>query len=293
MKIVIADRMEPDVVKEISKLGETVLTPADLPGALSGADVLIVRSATKVTSELLSHAPKLRIVARAGVGLDNVDAEACARRGIKVINTPGSSSNAVAELALGMMFSLARSIPRADTSMKGRQWLKKELLGTELEGKTLGIVGFGRIGSMLALKCRALGMSILYFDTHAPATTIGKGVSLDEIFASSDYISLHLPLTPQTKGMVNAAAIAKMKKGAAIINTARGGLIDEEALYSALREGKLSGAALDVYSQEPYSGKLCELPNIVLTPHIAGSTKEAQMRIGAELVEKLRHELGQ
>jgi len=292
VKIVIADNMEPEVVAEISKLGETTVAPSDLKAALSGADALIVRSATKVTEELLSHAPKLKLVARAGVGLDNVDAKACQARGIKVVNTPGASTNSVAELALAMMFAICRKLPKADSSMKGKLWLKKELTGTEIMGKTLGIVGLGRIGASLAIKAQALGMIVLYYDPRQEGAAIGKKVSLDELFASSDYISLHVPLTPETKGMIGTASIAKMKKNAVIVNTARGGLVDEEALYNALKEGRIGGAALDVYPAEPYSGKLCELPNVVLTPHIAGSTKEAQSRIGQELVAKLREELG-
>ena len=292
MKIVIAEMMEPEVVAEIGKLGDCTVAPPDLKSALSDAEVLIVRSATKVTDELLSHAPKLRIVARAGVGLDNVDRAACDRRGIKVLNTPGASSDSVAELALGMMFAISRGIPRADAGMKGGQWLKKELAGTELSGKTLGIVGLGRIGSLLAIKAGALGMRILYCDTKAPASTVGRPVGMDEILSSSDFVSLHLPAIPETEKMINAQAIAKMKKSAVLINTARGSLIDEEALYAALKGGKIGGACLDVYSQEPYSGKLCSLPNVILTPHIAGSTKEAQARIGQELVEKLKQEMG-
>lgn len=290
MNIVIADKMEKEVVEEIRKLGNVDVTPVNLASSLANADILIVRSATKVTEELLQSAPKLKVVARAGVGLDNVDKAACEKRGIKVINTPGASSNSVAELALGMMFAIARRIPKADSSMKGKQWLKKELTGTELQGKTLGIAGLGRIGSLLAIKAAGLGMHVLYFDKIN--STLGKSVSLEELFASSDYVSLHLPATPETKGMVNAAMIARMKPNAVLINTARGALIDEEALYSALKEKKLAGACLDVYPQEPYSGKLCELENVVLTPHIAGSTAEAQMRIGQELIDKLKSSLG-
>ncbi|MCX6772158.1 MAG: hydroxyacid dehydrogenase [Candidatus Micrarchaeota archaeon] len=294
MNIVIADKMEPEVVAEIKKLGNCTVTPAaaDLPAALANADALIVRSATKVTAELLTHASKLKIVARAGVGTDNIDKPACEKRKIKVINTPAASTNAVAELALGMMFAAARRIPKADAGMKAKKWLKKELTGTEIQGKTLGVIGLGRIGTSLALKAHSIGMNILYYDPHAQsAPAVGKGVSLDELMASADYISLHVPATPETTGMINAAAISKMKKTAVIVNTARGALIDEEALYSALKEGRMGCACLDVYPSEPYSGKLCELENVVLTPHIAGSTAEAQMRIGLELIEKLKAEL--
>lgn len=292
MKIVIADAMERPVVEEIAALGPTSVTPADLNAELSDATALIVRSATKVNAELLSHAPKLKVVARAGVGLDNVDADACKALGIKVINTPGASTNAVAEHALALMFAISRKIPQADAALKGGKWLKKELTGTELEGKTLGVVGLGRIGSLLAIKAKALGMAILFYDPHACNSAIGRCVELGELFSQSDFISLHVPLVPETKNLIGAPVIAKMKKSAVLINTARGGLVDEEALYAALEDGKIAGAALDVFPQEPYSGKLCRLANVVLTPHIAGSTNEAQARIGKELVEKLKQELG-
>lgn len=292
MKIVIAENMEQDVVAEIQKLGDVVLAPNDVKAAVKDAEVLIVRSATQVNEEFLTHAHKLRIVARAGVGLDNVDKAACEKRGIKVLNTPTASSNAVAELAIGLMFAVSRKIAKADFSMKKKTWIKKELTGTELEGKTLGVVGLGRIGSMLAIKAKALGMQIAYFDPHAQNSSLGRQVSLNDLIALSDYISLHLPLLPETRELINPDAISRMKKNAVLVNTARGGLVDEEALYSALKEGKIAGAALDVYPEEPYEGKLCELDNIVLTPHIAGSTKEAQARIGRELVELLKKELG-
>lgn len=291
MKIVIADNMEKEVVAEIKKLGEVELTPKDVKAAVKDAEILIVRSATQVNEDLLSHAHKLKIVARAGVGLDNVDKAACEKRKIKVLNTPTASSNAVAELAIGLMFAVSRKIARADYSMKKKTWIKKELTGTELEGKTLGVVGMGRIGSMLAIKAKALGMDIVYHDPRMQNSSIGRQVNLNDLMALSDYISLHVPLTPETRELINPAAIAKMKSNAVLINTARGGLVDEEALYSALKDGKIAGAALDVYPQEPYMGKLCELDNIVLTPHIAGSTKEAQARIGQELVELLKKEL--
>lgn len=292
MNIVIAEVTEKEVVAEIQKLGKVTLVPSDLRASLADADVLIVRSATKVNGELLSFGPKLRIVARAGVGLDNVDIEACKKRNIKVLNTPGASSNAVAELVVAMIFAISRKIPKADESMKNKTWLKKEFTGVEVQGKMLGIAGLGRIGTMVALKAKALGMGIIYYDPNHPVSALGKCVSLDELMASSDYISLHMPLIPQTRDLINGAAIAKMKKTAYLINTARGAVVDEEALYLALSEKRIAGAALDVYSVEPYNGKLCELDNVLLTPHIAGSTKEAQQRIGQELVQKLKAELG-
>jgi D-3-phosphoglycerate dehydrogenase len=291
MKIVISEKMEDEVVEKIRRLGEVAYLPNDLFASLKDAGAIVTRSATKVNEELLSNAPLLKVVARAGVGLDTIDLPTCEKRGIKVINTPGASSNAVAELALAMMLSFSRSLPRADSTMKKKVWAKKELTGREIQGKTLGVVGFGRIGSMLALKARALGMEILYYDPRPKPSGIGKAVNLDELFSSSDFISLHVPLSPETKGLVNGPAFSKMKKTAVLVNTARGGLVDEEALYSALKEGKIAGACLDVYPEEPYEGKLCELDNVLLTPHIGGSTKEAQARIGEELVEQLKAHL--
>lgn len=292
MKILIADNMEPEVIEEIKKLGEVVYKPADVKGVLSDVDILIVRSATKVTADLIANAQKLKIVARAGVGLDNVDVAACDAKKIKVINTPAASSNAVAELALGLMISMLRNVQKAHLQMKSKIWDKKALTGTEVAGKTLGILGFGRIGSLVAEKAHALGMNILAFDRARRETQFARFVSFDELLANADVISLHLASTPETKNIINVQSIAKMKNGTYLINTARGDLIDEDALYDACKSGKIAGAALDVYQQEPYSGKLLELDNICFTPHLGGSTKEAQMRIGKELIEKLKKELG-
>ena len=288
MNIVISDKIEPEVVARIKELGNVINMPSDLRVALKNADVLIVRSATKVTDELLSFGPKLKVVARAGVGLDNVNIGACNKRGIKVLNTPAASSNAVAELVLALIFALSRKISKADESMKNKIWLKTELTGTEIQGKTLGIVGLGRIGSILALKANALGMNILFYDPHVKSVAFGKEVDMEELMASSDYISVHIPLLPETRDLINGAAIARMKKTAFLINTSRGQVVEEEALYTALSEKKIAGAALDVYATEPYTGKLCELDNVVLTPHIGGNTHEAQERIGNELVQKLK-----
>lgn len=289
MKIVIAENMDGEVVAEISRLGEVVYRPHDLNLALASADVLVVRSATKVTAELLKNAPKLRIVARGGVGLDTIDTKECERRKITVVNTPGASSNAVAELALGLMFSLARQLARADSLMRQKTWAKKELAGSELAGKTLGIIGFGRIGSLVGKKAHALGMKIIYYnEVEAKADYEARSDTLENVLRQSDFVTLHVPSTPSTKGMLNAQRLALMKAGAYLINTARGDIMDEEALYAALKGGKLAGAALDVYSTEPYSGKLLELQNVVFTPHIGAGTKEAQLRIGGELVKKLK-----
>lgn len=291
VKIVIADNMEPEVVEEIKKLGEVIYKPVDLKTALADGEVLIVRSATKVDEKLLCCAKKLRIVARAGVGLDNVDLDECEKRGIKVINTPNAPSNAVAELCIGNIIGLMRNTAKAHVQMKSKIWDKKNLTGKEIVGKTLGIIGYGRIGSLVAEKAHALGMNVIAYDRRQKESNIAKFVSLDELLAKSDVISLHTALTPETKGMINGAAIAKMKNGVFLINTARGALIDEEALYSACKEGKIAGIALDVYEPEPYFGKLLELDNAIFTPHLASSTKESQERIGKELIEKLKEML--
>ncbi len=292
MRIVIADQMEEEVVAGIRKLGEVEYQPKDLKAALSGADALIVRSATKVTAELIAGAPGLRLVARAGVGLDNVDRAACEAKGIKVLNTPGASSNAVAELALGLMIGALRNIQKAHHQMKEGRWEKKALTGGEIAGRTLGIVGYGRIGAMLGAKASALGMKVLaYSPPPRHEDGIASFVGLDELLAESDVISLHVPATPETKGMINAANIAKMRQGVVIINTSRGEIVDEDALYEGVRSGKVGAAALDVFRQEPYKGRLLELENVCLTPHLGAGTKEAQKRIGTELVSLLEKEL--
>lgn len=291
MKIIIADDMEAEVVEGIKKLGTVVYKPADLKKELTDAEVLIVRSATKVTAELISGVSKLKIVARAGVGLDNVDKAACEAKGIKVMNTPGASSNAVAELVIGVMISMLRNVQKAHCQMKNKVWDKKKLTGNEISGKTLGIVGYGRIGAMTAEKALVLGMNIIAYDPKAKQVPGVKFVSLDELYASADIISLHTVLVPETKGMINKNTIAKMKKTVWIVNAARGELINEDDLYEACKSGRITGAALDVYPTEPYSGKLLELENVCFTPHLGASTKEAQARIGVELVEKLGQEL--
>lgn len=291
MLIVIADEME-EAVGEIRKFAQVVYRPKDLPAALAEADALIVRSATRVTKELLAHAGKLKLVARGGVGLDNVDQEACKARGIKVVNTPGASTNAVAELALALILASFRNVQKAHHQMKQGRWEKKTLTGREIGGKTLGIIGYGRIGSALAAKAGALGMTVLAY-SPPPRHEDGRArfVEMDELLAQSDVVSLHAGLTDGTRGIINAGAIARMKAGAFLINTARGELVDEGALYDACKSGKLAGAALDVYSTEPYKGKLLELDNVYFTPHLGASTKEAQERIGTELVSILKAEL--
>ncbi len=291
MKIVISDTTEPEILEKMKQRWEIIYKPENLFEALKDAEVLIVRSKTKVTKEVIDHAPKLKLVGRAGVGLDNVDVNYCKEKGIKIVNTPSAPRNAVAELVVGMIISLLRAIYRGHTEMKKKNWLKKELLGNEVQGKTLGIIGFGGIGKVVADKAKAMGMKVLAYDLRPVEPEYAKfvrQVGIDTLLAESDVISLHTVLVPETKGMINKKTIEKMKDGAFIVNTARGELIEEEALYEALKSGKLAGAALDVFWQEPYSGKLLELENVLFTPHIGGNTKEAQIRIGEELIEALK-----
>ncbi len=294
MKIVIADQMEEDVVKAIGALGEVAYKPSDLAGELGDADVLIVRSATKVTRELIGGARRLRLVARAGVGLDNVDQKACAERKVKVANTPGASTNAVAELAIGLIISSMRNVQKANSQMKAGRWEKKGLIGSEIEGKTLGIIGYGRIGASVGKKASALGMKVIAYN---PPPRHEDGIAefvegLDDFLGQADVVSLHAALTDTTRNIINRDSIARMKDGAYLINTARGDLVDEDALYDAVKSGKLAGAAIDVFRQEPYKGRLSELENVYMTPHLGASTKEAQERIGQELLRLLKAELG-
>ena len=274
--------------------------PADeLLQVIGEYDALIVRSRTKVTPEVFEAAKKLKVVGRAGVGVDNINLAAAAAHGVTVVNAPKSTSVAVAELALGLMLDLARAIPIADSSMKGGQWLKKELKGVELNGKTLGIIGMGNIGSALAVRAAALGMRVVGFDPLLPAEEISKRgaepVALDDLYAKADYISLHIPLTEETRGLINGQALAKMKRGVRIVCTARGNIIDETALLGAIESGQVAGAALDVYSKEPPGlTALVAHPKVIATPHIGAQTAEAQVRaaedMGTEILAALRGE---
>ncbi len=301
MKIVLAEKVSPATLAILQKEpGWTCITadqvaalPGKLPEALADADALIVRSAVQADAALLAHAPKLRIIGRAGVGVDNIDAEEATRRGIVVMNTPGANAVAVAELTLGLMLAMVRSIPRANASMHACKWDKKSLQGSELRGKTLGIVGCGRIGLEVARRARAFGMELIGYDPFiAPVIARENGITLvpiDEIFSESDFLSLHVGLTPQTEGLINKHSIAIMKKGVRIVNCARGELIVDEALVEAIQSGHVAGAALDVFRSEPLKDSpYFELDNVLLSPHIAGSTDEAQEAIGIQLANQVR-----
>src|SRR5580692_5097078 len=282
MKIVLAEKVSPATLAVFSaEPGWEVLThdklPDGLPAALTDADALVVRSAVQVDDALMEKAPKLRVIGRAGVGVDNIDAEAATRRGIVVMNTPGANAVAVAELTLGLMLALARKLPTANATMHAGKWEKKSLQGSELRGKTFGILGLGRIGLEVAKRARGFGLEIIGSDPFVSAAVAREnGIKLvtnDELFASSDYLTLHVGLTPQTAGVINAKSIAAMKEGVRIINCARGELIEDAALLEALKSGQVAGAALDVFVQEPPKNTpYAEFENVILTPHIAGST---------------------
>jgi len=297
MKIVIAEKMSPAAIDLLRQEPWELVLPEQAAGKLqeqlADADALIVRSAVQVDAALLAHATKLRVIGRAGVGVDNIDLEAATKKGIAVMNTPGANAVAVAEHTLGLMLSLARHLSRATETTRAGKWEKKSLEGTELRGKTLGVVGLGRIGMEVARRARAFQMEVVAHDPFIPVTVARDAgirlASLEEVFAAADYLSLHVGLTPQTQGMINATSLAKMKKGVRIVNCARGELVDEAALAQALQSGHAGGAALDVFTEEPpKNSPLLSLPNVLCTPHIAGSTREAQEAVGIQIVMQVR-----
>ena len=298
MKIVVADDL-PDSALQLLKAegwdvdARTGRAPEQLAVDLADADALVVRSATKVTAELIAAAKTLRVIARAGTGVDNVDVPAASARGIVVMNAPGANSISVAELAVGLMLALARHLPAADAAMKQGKWEKKKFLGEELRDKTLGLLGLGRIGQEVARRAAAFQMRVLAHDPFISEQVAGglgvELVGMDDLFARADYISLHMPSTPQTKQLVNAARLQRMKKGVRIVNTARGDLIDEAALADAIEAGQVGGAGLDVFTKEPtVDHRLQLLPQVIATPHIAASTREGQELVGVETAAALR-----
>ncbi|MEI7848395.1 MAG: hydroxyacid dehydrogenase [Chloroflexota bacterium] len=294
MKILVCDKTESECIEQMRAAGLTVdvrddITPEQLPSVLPAYDGMVVRSRTKVRQPLLEVCPNLKVIVRGGVGLDTIDVEFARSKGIVVMNTPLASSASVAELTLGYMFALARSIYQATATMKAEKWEKKAFEGDEIGGKTLGLIGVGNIGKAVASRATALGMTVMAYDPYVKSIDGVKLVTdLDELLAASDYISLHLPKTKESTGMIGQAQIEKMKKGVRIINCGRGGIVDENALYDALVSGKVAGAALDVFAEEPPTDwKLVKLPNVIGSPHIGAATKEAQGRVGAEVAEKL------
>src|SRR5580698_7595564 len=301
MKIVLAEKVSPATLAVFAAEPDWEVKthdqlPEGLAAALADADALVVRSAVQVDDALMEKAPKLRVIGRAGVGVDNIDAEAATRRGIVVMNTPGANAVAVAELAIALMISLARKLPAANASMHAGKWEKKNLQGLELRGKTLGILGLGRIGLDVARRARGFGMEIIGTDPFVSAAVARENgitvVPMEELFTKADYLTLHVGLTPQTHGIINAKTLATMKKGVRIINCARGELVVEADLVAALKSGQVAGAALDVLTVEPpkdspYFG----LDNVILTPHIAGSTAEAQEAVGIQIAQQVREYL--
>ena len=302
MKIVLAEKVSPATVAVFAaEPGWEVRThdklpDGDLGAALADADALVVRSAVQVDDALMEKAPKLRVIGRAGVGVDNIDAEAATRRGIVVMNTPGANAVAVAELTIGLMLALARKLPAANSTMHAGKWEKKSLQGAELKSKTLGILGLGRIGLEVARRARGFGVEIIGSDPFVSAAVARENgirlVSLEELFAGSDYLTLHVGLTPQTANIINAKTLAAAKKGVRIINCARGELVEESALVAALKSGQVGGAALDVFTVEPpKESAYLGLENVILTPHIAGSTGEAQEAVGIQIARQVREYL--
>jgi D-3-phosphoglycerate dehydrogenase len=298
LKIVVADDLPDSALELLRAEGWQVdarpgRSPADLTAALADADGLLVRSATKVTKDLLAAAPQLRIVGRAGTGVDNIDVSAASARGVLVVNAPGANSISVAEHACALMLALARMVPAADQAMKAGRWEKKRFVGNELRGKTLGIAGLGRIGQEVAVRARAFGMRIVAHDPYI-SREIADGVGaellpLEDVFAVADYLTLHLPSTAETKHLFNDARFATVKPGIRIINTARGELIDEAALRRAIDSGVVAGAALDVFEKEPpVDWSLAQLSKVVATPHIAASTEEAQELVGLDTAAAVR-----
>jgi D-3-phosphoglycerate dehydrogenase / 2-oxoglutarate reductase len=302
-KILITDGLSDKGLAILSSVAQVDNKPDisadDLLKVAGEYDALVVRGRTKVTPAVFDAARNLKVVGRAGVGVDNIDLTAARSHEVTVVNAPKSTSLAVAELALGMMFAVARMVPKADATMKQGLWIKKQLEGIELNGKTLGIVGMGNIGTALASRARALGMKVIGYDTLVSPDEIKKRgaepVSLAELYMQSDFISFHLPLTPESKGMINGQALAQMKRGVRIIDAARGGILDETALLAALESGQVAAAALDVFATEPPGPTaLVAHPNVVATPHIGAQTEEAQDRaaedIASEVLNALRGE---
>ena len=296
--VLICDQVAPILNEILQKNGlkityEPEITPDQIKEKISSFDIVVVRSRTKITKEMIDRTTQCKIIARVGVGLDNIDVDAAKAKNIRVINAVEGAMNAVAELVLGLMLSMAREIPRADREIRNGKWLKKELMGIELSGKYLGIVGLGNIGKRLAKLARGLNMNIIGFDVMPIADDFARDVGLikadiDTLISSADFISFHVPLTDTTHHLVNAKRISTMKKTVYIINTSRGEIIDEDALYDALKEGKIAGAALDVFEKEPAVGnKLATLSNVVCTPHIGAQTKEAQTLAANVIGEKI------
>ncbi len=295
-KVLITDGLESIGKDLINQVGEAVdrkgIDAAQLLAEVGEYDGMIVRGRTKVTREVFEAAKNLKVVGRAGVGVDNIDLEAAKEHGVTVVNSPVATSEAVAEHAMALLFALSRDLPRADAAMKAGDWAKKSLMGVELKGKTLGIIGFGRIGRLVAKYASAIGMNIIVYeliwDPEFVRQQNATQKSLDEVLEQADFISLHLPLTPQSKHLLSEDTFAKMKDGVYIIDASRGGVIDQEALLRALESGKVAGAALDVYEKEPpVEWDLVRHEKVIATPHIGGQTIEAQIRAASDIASEV------
>jgi D-3-phosphoglycerate dehydrogenase len=301
VKVLVCDPIHEEGLQKLRDSGiqidlDTDITPEQLLDKIGGYDAVIIRSRTKITRDILDASHNLKAIGRAGVGLDNIDLNYAEEKGLEVFNSPESSSNAVAELVLGMMFNMARMIKEANASMKQGMWHKKRLKGFEIQGKTLGIIGFGRIGYMLGKKARGLDMRVIVYDVALEkirefAEEIGAEiVDLDTLYEQSDFITVHVPLLPETRHMISTREFKKMKKSVFLINTARGGVIDEKALKKALDLGEIRGAALDVYEDEPLPDMdLISRVNVICTPHIGSGSEEAQKESSTILAEKLNN----
>jgi len=296
--VLICDQVNPILKEVLEKNGlkvtyEPEITPEQIAEKIGNFEVVVVRSRTKMTRELIAKADKCKIIARVGIGLDNIDQDAAKEKNIRVINAVEGAITAVAELVIGLMISMAREIPRADREIRNGNWIKKELMGSELKGKYLGIVGLGNIGKRLGRLARALNMNIIGYDVIPIDDEFSKEVGLmkadlDTLLTSADYVSFHVPLLDSTHHMINAEKLKMMKNTARIINTSRGGVIDEGALYNSLKDGSLAGAALDVFEVEPATeNNLITLPNFIATPHIGAQTKEAQLLAANIIAEKI------
>ncbi|MDD4953586.1 MAG: phosphoglycerate dehydrogenase [Candidatus Omnitrophica bacterium] len=303
IKILVSDPLSDEGLKILKDVKDfqvdvkTELKPEDLKAIVKDYEALLVRSATKVTKDVIAAATKLKVIGRAGVGLDNVDLEAATQKGIIVMNTPGGNTVSTAEHTVSMILALSRNIPQASTSTRKGEWKRSKFMGVELFSKALGIVGFGRIGREVATRAQSFGMKVLAYDPYLSkevAQSIGVEVmELKELLAESDYITVHTPLSDDTRHMISTAQFALMKKGVRVINCARGGIIDEAALVAAIKEGKVAGAALDVFEKEPVAAdnELLKLDNVIVTPHLGASTEEAQVNVAVEVAQIVRDAL--
>ncbi|MDP2790633.1 MAG: hydroxyacid dehydrogenase [Rectinemataceae bacterium] len=285
MVILLADAFAPDLPGRLSAFGEVV---SDFK-RLADAEILIVRSKTKVDKVMIDGAPRLKFIIRGGVGVDTIDVDYAKAKGILVDNTPEASSLAVAELTFALMMAMPNNITKADASMKEGKWLKKELERTELYGKTLGLVGIGRIAREVAIRAAAFGMKVVAYDKYVASSDVARMMSLGEVFAQADYISLHTPLTDETRGMINKATIGAMKDGVRLVNTCRGQVVIEADIVEALLSGKLAGYATDVfYKEPPADSPLLTAPNVILTPHLGASTEENLLRLGDSIENRVK-----